>query len=104
MTDGADDYCVALNVVGLHIALVIHKGFDKVTWPTKLKEETESDQEASDTDSKNSACVSECSCGDEAKYGFRVVTIVGSLVSSAAFALSYFATSVEYLYLVSASA
>ncbi|CAH2084907.1 unnamed protein product [Euphydryas editha] len=34
------------------------------------------------------------------KYGFRVVTIVGSLISSAAFAISYFATSVEYLYLV----
>ncbi|CAH0720127.1 unnamed protein product, partial [Brenthis ino] len=34
------------------------------------------------------------------KYGFRAVTIVGSLISSAAFALSYFATSVEYLYLV----
>ncbi|XP_038213868.1 monocarboxylate transporter 10 [Zerene cesonia] len=34
------------------------------------------------------------------KYGFRVVTIIGSLISSAAFALSYFASSVEYLYLV----
>ncbi|XP_045498925.1 monocarboxylate transporter 2 isoform X2 [Colias croceus] len=34
------------------------------------------------------------------KYGFRVVTIVGSIISSVAFALSYFATSVEYLYLV----
>ncbi|VVC92022.1 unnamed protein product [Leptidea sinapis] len=34
------------------------------------------------------------------KYGFRIVTIVGSLISSAAFALSYFAGSVEYLYLV----
>ncbi|CAK1585250.1 unnamed protein product [Parnassius mnemosyne] len=34
------------------------------------------------------------------KYGFRIVTIVGSVISSIAFALSYFATSVEYLYLV----
>ncbi|KPI94056.1 PREDICTED: monocarboxylate transporter 3 [Papilio xuthus] len=34
------------------------------------------------------------------KYGFRSVTIVGSLISSVAFTLSYFATSVEYLYLV----
>lgn len=34
------------------------------------------------------------------KYGFRVVTIVGSVISSAAFALSYYATSVEYLYIV----
>ncbi|XP_050348609.1 monocarboxylate transporter 3 isoform X2 [Nymphalis io] len=34
------------------------------------------------------------------KYGFRVVTIIGSVISSAAFAMSYFATSVEYLYLV----
>ncbi|XP_032516484.1 monocarboxylate transporter 3 isoform X1 [Danaus plexippus] len=34
------------------------------------------------------------------KYGFRVVTIVGTLITSTAFALSYFAESVEYLYLV----
>ncbi|XP_063362475.1 uncharacterized protein LOC134651333 isoform X1 [Cydia amplana] len=34
------------------------------------------------------------------KYGFRVVTIVGSVISTVAFGLSYFATSVEYLYLV----
>ncbi|XP_068633944.1 monocarboxylate transporter 12 [Battus philenor] len=34
------------------------------------------------------------------KYGFRSVTIVGSVLASIAFALSYFATSVEYLYLV----
>ncbi|KAL4709462.1 hypothetical protein ACJJTC_019759 [Scirpophaga incertulas] len=34
------------------------------------------------------------------KYGFRVVTIVGSIISSAAFAVSFYATSVEYLYLV----
>ncbi|XP_075975046.1 monocarboxylate transporter 14 [Anticarsia gemmatalis] len=34
------------------------------------------------------------------KYGFRVVTIIGSLISSSAFALSYLATSVEYLYMV----
>ncbi|CAK1555410.1 unnamed protein product [Leptosia nina] len=34
------------------------------------------------------------------KYGFRVVTIVGSLITASAFALSYFASSVEYLYLV----
>ncbi|XP_049872732.1 monocarboxylate transporter 3 [Pectinophora gossypiella] len=34
------------------------------------------------------------------KYGFRVVTIVGSVISSIAFGLSYFATSIEYLYLV----
>ncbi|CAH2046943.1 unnamed protein product, partial [Iphiclides podalirius] len=34
------------------------------------------------------------------KYGFRSVTILGSIISSSAFALSYFATSVEYLYLV----
>lgn len=54
-------------VVGLHIAVVIHKGFDKVTWPTKRKEETERDQQASNASTKNSACVSECSCGDEAK-------------------------------------
>lgn len=33
------------------------------------------------------------------KYGFRVVTIIGSIIGSAAFAISYFATSVEYLYL-----
>ncbi|XP_026749154.1 monocarboxylate transporter 2 [Galleria mellonella] len=34
------------------------------------------------------------------KYGFRVVTIVGSLISSSAFALVYYANSVEYLYFV----
>ncbi|XP_041979886.1 uncharacterized protein LOC121733638 [Aricia agestis] len=34
------------------------------------------------------------------KYGFRVVTIAGSLIASFAFAMCYFASSVEYLYLV----
>ncbi|XP_045769561.1 monocarboxylate transporter 2 isoform X1 [Maniola jurtina] len=34
------------------------------------------------------------------KYGFRLVTIIGSVLASVAFALSYYATSVEYLYLV----
>ncbi|XP_004932688.1 monocarboxylate transporter 7 [Bombyx mori] len=34
------------------------------------------------------------------KYGFRVVTIIGSLISSFAFAVSYYATSVEYLYII----
>ncbi|KAJ0183184.1 hypothetical protein K1T71_001160 [Dendrolimus kikuchii] len=34
------------------------------------------------------------------KYGFRIVTIVGALISSAAFAISFYATSVEYLYAV----
>lgn len=34
------------------------------------------------------------------KYGFRVVTIVGSVISSASFALSYFATRIEFLYVV----
>lgn len=32
------------------------------------------------------------------KYGFRVVTIVGALISSAAFAVSFYAPNVEYLY------
>ncbi|KAM3964962.1 monocarboxylate transporter 14 isoform 1-T3 [Aphomia sociella] len=34
------------------------------------------------------------------KYGFRVVTIVGSVISSGAFGLSYYATNVLYLYVV----
>ncbi|XP_072932577.1 monocarboxylate transporter 12 [Epargyreus clarus] len=34
------------------------------------------------------------------KYGFRVVTILGCVISSVAFALSYYATSVIYLYIV----
>nr|QHN70702.1 karmoisin-like [Limenitis arthemis astyanax] len=34
------------------------------------------------------------------KYGFRAVTIVGSIISSAAIALSSFAESVEYLYFI----
>ncbi|XP_045485453.1 uncharacterized protein LOC110992576 isoform X1 [Pieris rapae] len=34
------------------------------------------------------------------KYGFRVVTILGSMITASAFTLSYFATSVEYLYLI----
>lgn len=33
------------------------------------------------------------------KYGFRPVTIVGAIISSFAFGISYFATSVTYLYL-----
>lgn len=33
------------------------------------------------------------------KYGFRTVTIIGSIIGAIAFAVSYFATSVEYLYL-----
>ncbi|XP_060801493.1 uncharacterized protein LOC106137323 [Amyelois transitella] len=33
-------------------------------------------------------------------YGFRVVTVVGSILAAAAFALSFYATSVEYLYVV----
>ncbi|XP_052740869.1 monocarboxylate transporter 9 isoform X2 [Bicyclus anynana] len=34
------------------------------------------------------------------RYGFRLVTIVGSVLASSAFALSYYATGVVYLYLV----
>lgn len=34
------------------------------------------------------------------RYGFRVVTIMGSIISACAFFLSYYANSVEYLYFV----
>lgn len=34
------------------------------------------------------------------KYGFRIVTIIGSLISSAAFALSFYANGVQYLYII----
>lgn len=34
------------------------------------------------------------------RWGFRVVTIVGAIVASSSFALSYFATSIFYLYIV----
>ncbi|GBP20949.1 Monocarboxylate transporter 12 [Eumeta japonica] len=33
------------------------------------------------------------------KYGFRIVTVIGSVIACIAFSISYFATSVEYLYL-----
>lgn len=33
------------------------------------------------------------------RYGFRLVAIMGSFVSAAAFCLSYFATSVEFLFI-----
>lgn len=34
------------------------------------------------------------------RWGFRVVTIIGAIIASSCFALSYFATSVFYLYIV----
>jgi MFS transporter, MCT family, solute carrier family 16 (monocarboxylic acid transporters), member 14 len=34
------------------------------------------------------------------RYGFRLVTIVGSLISASAFALSYFAPNAQYLWCI----